>query len=64
MTNNESNDDLDYKNMYFDLKKKYDKLKSELEETIIENKQKDNELNILKEKMNSKENMIKLNLKF
>ena len=39
------------------------KLKSELEETIIENKQKDNELNILKEKMNSKENMVKLNLK-
>ena len=63
MIDNEINDDLDYKNLYFDLKKKYDKLKSELEETIIENKQKDNELNILKEKMNSKENMVKLNLK-
>ena len=63
MTDNGINDELDYKNLYFDLKKKYDKLKSELEETIIENKQKDNELNILKEKMNSKENMVKLNLK-
>ena len=63
MTNNESNDNLDYKNMYFDLKKKYDKLKSEFEEIKLEIKEKDNELNILKEKINSKENIVKLNLK-
>ena len=54
--------DLDYKNLYFVLKEKYDKLKVEIEELKLENKNKENELNKLRKKVNSKENFIRLNL--
>ena len=54
--------DLDYKNLYFVLKEKYDKLKIEIDELKLENKNKENELNKLRKKINSKENFIRLNL--
>ena len=54
--------DLDYKNLYFVLKEKYDKLKVEIDELKLENKNKENELNKLRKKINSKENFIRLNL--
>ena len=54
--------DLDYKNLYFVLKEKYDKLKLEIDELKLENKNKENELNKLRKKINSKENFIRLNL--
>ena len=54
--------DLDYKNLYFVLKEKYDKLKLEIGELKLENKNKENELNKLRKKINSKENFIRLNL--
>ena len=54
--------DLDYKNLYFILKEKYDKLKLEIDELKLENKNKENELNKLRKKINSKENFIRLNL--
>ena len=44
--------DLDYKNLYFVLKEKYDKLKIEIDELKLENKNKENELNKLRKKIN------------
>ena len=60
MKNDENKVDLDYKNLYFELKEKYDKLKIEIEELRLQNKSKENELNKLRK--NSKENFIRLNL--
>ena len=53
--------DLDYKNLYIDLKEKYNKLKTEYEELKLDIKIKDNELNNLRKILKSKENIIRLN---
>ena len=60
MKNDEINEDLDYKKLYFELKEKYEKLKNENEELKTDNKIKDVE--ILKLRKNSKDDFMKLNL--
>ena len=66
MKNNEKQEELtittDYKNLYFDLKEKYNKLEIELEELRIKIKLKEEEINKLKDKIKKKENIIRLNL--
>ena len=57
----ENNDILDYKNLYYDLKNKYDKLTIELEELKIDIKLKEEEINILRRKLNSHSNIIRIN---
>ena len=49
---NNNNNILDYKNLYYDLKNKYDKLYMELEELKIDNKLKEEEINLLRKKIN------------
>ena len=44
---------LDYKNLYYDIKNKYDKLLMELEELKIDNKLKEEEINLLRKKIDS-----------
>ena len=61
METNELHSILDYKNLYYDIKNKYDKLSMELEELKIENKLKDEEINLLRRKLNSNSNLIRLN---
>ena len=46
-------DNLDYKNLYYDLKSKYDKISMELEELKIDNKLKEEEIDLLRKKINS-----------
>ena len=43
----------DYKILYYDLKNKYDKISMELEELKIDNKLKEEEINILRKKLHS-----------
>ena len=61
METNEFHSILDYKNLYYDIKNKYDKLSMELEELKIDNKLKDEEINLLRRKLNSNSNLIRLN---
>ena len=61
METNELHSILDYKNLYYDIKNKYDKLSMELEELKIDNKLKDEEINLLRRKLNSNSNLIRLN---
>ena len=59
----EANDlDLDYKALYYDLKNKYDKLSMELEELKIDNKLKEDEINLLKKKLASNKNFNRINI--
>ena len=44
---------IDYKLLYYDLKNKYDKISMELEELKIDNKLKEEEINILRKKLHS-----------
>ena len=46
-------ENLDYKSLYYDLKSKYEKITIELEELKIDNKLKEEEINLLRKKMNS-----------
>ena len=46
-------DNLDYKSLYYDLKNKYDKITIEFEELKIDNKLKEEEINLLRKKNNS-----------
>ena len=46
-------ENIDYKNLYYDLKNKYDKLSMELEELKIDNKLKEEEINLLRKKIDS-----------
>jgi hypothetical protein len=54
---------IDYKNLYYDIKDKYDKITMELEELKIDNKLKDEEINLLRRKLNSNlnANLIRIN---
>ena len=54
---------IDYKNLYYDIKDKYDKITMELEELKIDNKLKDEEINLLRRKLNSNlnSNLIRIN---
>ena len=46
-------ENLDYKSLYYDLKSKYEKITIELEELKIDNKLKEEEINLLRKKINS-----------
>ena len=54
---------IDYKNLYYDIKNKYEKITMELEELKIDNKLKDEEINLLRRKLNSNlnANLIRIN---
>ena len=54
---------IDYKNLYYDIKNKYEKITMELEELKIDNKLKDEEINLLRRKLNSNlnSNLIRIN---
>ena len=58
MKNNNLENILDYKSLYYDLKDKYDKVSMELEELKIDNKLKEEEINLLRQKLNSNLNCI------
>jgi len=59
--NNDEDNFLDYKNLYYDLKNKYDKISMELEELKIDNKLKEEEINLLRKKLHSNQNINHLN---
>ena len=50
---NDKVETIDYKLLYYDLKNKYDKISMELEELKIDNKLKEEEINILRKKLHS-----------
>ena len=52
MEQNDDNNIIDYKLLYYDMKDKYDKLSMELEELKIDNKLKEEEINLLRKKIN------------
>jgi hypothetical protein len=54
-------ENIDYKNLYYDLKNKYDKLSMELEELKIDNKLKEEEINLLRRKLSLNSNLIRIN---
>ena len=58
MKDNNLENILDYKSLYYDLKNKYDKISMELEELRIDNKLKEEEINLLRKKLNSNFNCI------
>ena len=58
MKDNNLENILDYKSLYYDLKNKYDKISMELEELRIDNKLKEEEINLLRKKLNSNFNSI------
>ena len=61
MRNNDLDSIIDYKNLYYDIKNKYDKITMELEELKIDNKLKDEEINLLRRKLNTNSNLIRIN---
>ena len=61
MRNNDLDSIIDYKNLYYDIKNKYDKITMELEELKINNKLKDEEINLLRRKLNTNSNLIRIN---
>ena len=63
MRNNDLDSIIDYKNLYYDIKNKYDKIAMELEELKIDNKLKDEEINLLRRKLNTytNSNLIRIN---
>ena len=63
MRNNDLDSIIDYKNLYYDIKNKYDKISMELEELKIDNKLKDEEINLLRRKLNANtnSNLIRIN---
>ena len=63
MRNNDLDSIIDYKNLYYDIKNKYDKISMELEELKIDNKLKDEEINLLRRKLNTNtnSNLIRIN---
>ena len=61
MRNNNLDSIIDYKNLYYDIKNKYDKIAMELEELKIDNKLKDEEINLLRRKLNTNSNLIRIN---
>jgi hypothetical protein len=63
MRNNDLDSIIDYKNLYYDIKNKYDKIAMELEELKIDNKLKDEEINLLRRKLNANtnSNLIRIN---
>ena len=52
---------IDYKNLYYDIKNKYDKITMELEELKIDNKLKEEEINLLRRKLSLNSNLIRIN---
>ena len=52
---------IDYKNLYYDIKNKYDKITIELEELKIDNKLKEEEINLLRRKLSLNSNLIRIN---
>jgi len=61
MRNNDLDSIIDYKNLYYDIKNKYDKITMELEELKIDNKLKDEEINLLRRKLNTNSSLIRIN---
>ena len=61
MRNNDLDSIIDYKNLYYDIKNKYDKITMELEELKIDNQLKDEEINLLRRKLNTNSNLIRIN---
>ena len=52
---------IDYKNLYYEIKSKYDKITIELEELKIDNKLKEEEINLLRRKLSLNSNLIRIN---
>ena len=52
---------IDYKNLYYDIKNKYDRITMELEELKIDNKLKEEEINLLRRKLSLNSNLIRIN---
>ena len=50
---NDNSENLDFKILYYELKSKYDKISMELEELKIDNKLKEEEINLLRKKLTS-----------
>ena len=52
---------IDYKNLYYDIRSKYDKITMEFEELKIDNKLKEEEINLLRRKLSLNSNLIRIN---
>ena len=61
MKDDDIENNIDYKNLYYDIKDKYDKILIELEELKIDIKLKEEEIILLRKKLNSNSNYIRIN---
>ena len=61
MKDDDIENNIDYKNLYYDIKEKYEKILIELEELKIDIKLKEEEITLLRKKLNSNSNYIKIN---
>ena len=61
MKDEDIENNIDYKNLYYDIKEKYEKILIELEELKIDIKLKEEEITLLRKKLNSNSNDIRIN---